>query len=180
MIENVTDKQLYHITRKPNPKGYAVGDVLETSEEGYNKFFGDYDVQDMSALSNPAAVTQGLTYYWHFARETAFEDVRKQDYSEYPSRQRCLWLSGNSNIDNWILEMGFNPSTHQILELNLEGNLFKCDSTFVNGKPRSLNTVRENARRYWNQEIVDENKIEYLFEGKATVRNIMKITIKPI
>ncbi|WP_054751291.1 DUF2441 domain-containing protein [Piscibacillus salipiscarius] len=135
--------RLYHVREIGNKK-YSVGDQLEFS--GYNNFFKDYDTKDIPLVNTKKTIFQGLTYYWHFARETIFEEVRKNIDPNLPSRQRCLWLTDIRNLDYWMHTKDFHPETHQVLLLNLDGNAFKCDATFVEGNPKKLNDVREDAK----------------------------------
>lgn len=164
-MEKVNGKKLYHVHRIGNNTRIKIDDTIVTSAE-YNPFFKDYDL-----LGFPMNVNQQklLNYYWHFARETAIEEVRLNVNPELPSRQKCLWLSDIKALDYWMCEVGYNPKEFQVLELELDGILFKCDATFIEGRYLSLNDVRGNAFRYWSGEILNNNKTEYLFQGTAKV-----------
>ncbi|KAF0822524.1 DUF2441 domain-containing protein [Cytobacillus firmus] len=171
-MEKVTNKKLYHIHRINKNRPLGINDTLETSSE-YNSFFRDYDTKDIPQVFN---VNGLLTYYWHFARETAVEEVRVSINNDLPSRKRCLWLTDVRSLDYWIGEVNFNPKEFQLLELEVTGAVFKCDASFIEGNPMKLNDVRERAIRYWSGEILDTKKVEYLFEGTAKVTRVLELS----
>ncbi|MEH7381772.1 DUF2441 domain-containing protein [Bacillus sp. JJ1533] len=172
-MDIVTGLKLYHINTNKVSKIYVEGEEIITPTNGYNRFFGDYDVKDVRYVNTIESLGQGLTYYWHFARETIFEEIRLNVNKDLPSRQKCIWLSSGNEIEYWKHELNFNSFYCQLLELELHGKLFKCDSLFVSGGIKKLNDVRIDATNYWNQEKSDQSKIEYLFEGKAIVSKVL-------
>jgi hypothetical protein len=159
--------EMYHISKIINNKRYSSGDIIKT--EGYNPFFSVYDESEVSFNSEFESLFKGLTYYWHFARETVLEEVRKQINPDLPSRLKCLWLCDVKSLDYWMTTMRYNPNSHQVLKVSVDGNLFKCDASYIEGNPRKLNDLRNESNKYWNGEMSGNNKVEYLLEGEATV-----------
>lgn len=158
------------LEKNRNQTMLEVGQTIETGSE-LNPFMSDYEKMNVPITSDLNNLLQVITFYWHYTRERVLEDVRVELYPELPSRMRSLWLCDKENLDYWYNH--FSNREYRVLKMVLEGNLSKHDATHIEGNPRSLIKLREDAKRYWSGEIIDSNKTEYLFEGKAKVVEIL-------
>ena len=105
-------------------------------------------------------------------RELALEDVRKNKYSDYPSRLNCLYITKEKeSAFEWgnILKRN-KKQCKQILTLECTGDLFIGDGNLMRRQNLSYQKHLENAEKYWNQSTCIEP--EYLFYGTAKVISI--------
>jgi len=172
ILEYVEDYELFHI-RDIKYGRMKIGQVYEFGHS-INGFYGIYDTSpelplcdDLNHLKNVA------TYYWKFLRETVIEEVRLDNFSNYPSRQTCLFVTDDKHVNDWIQHLKY--ANIEIYKMKLSGKLHKCDATLIDIHPNNKIVVRELAEKYWGGEITqNSNKVEYLFEGKAELVEIIK------
>lgn len=194
MINYVDKKIYYHIN---TGDALEVGDIIEM-RDCYNKFhdeiydseylldgmdanmllinkrrnkeYDNFDIDEFrlvfETVNNSAAIT----------RELIFEEVRKEIAKELPSRMKCLYVCENmEDINKWLeifKKTNKKDKDYQILKLELTGKCVTCDASYVLRQNISLNKKRELAKKYWNGEVKDNEK-EVLFEGTATVKEII-------
>lgn len=169
----VKNEIFYHINSTSNENPYnllSVGDIIRIGETT-NPFMLSYEHSAPPLLRNEQALINAITFYWHYAREVTFEEVRKSINEKLPSRFKCLWVSDLRNISKW--KVHFQQNNMQLLELSLTGTIFKSDASFVEGNPIPLNVLREKAKKYWSGVIESEDNIEYLFYGEAEVVRVL-------
>lgn len=110
-------------------------------------------------------------------RELALEEVRKNKYSNYPSRLNCLYVTKDKeDAIYWsnILKRN-NKECKQILTLELTGELFVGDGSLMKRLNISYQKQLEMAEEYWNSKPVSNP--EYLFYGEAKVVDIENIEL---
>lgn len=171
----VSGKKFYHINRVTTGNKHdllTMGQIIDTSLQMHNPFFDVYNTNDITLRKDAAFLERVVTYYWHFARETAIEEVRIKNFPNHPSRTRCVWICREDELSYWLTQ--FRGNGMQIVELEVDGKIHECDATLIEGTTISLNKVREKALKYWDGDIIDPNKKEILFEGKAKVVSIRK------
>lgn len=174
-MESVKGKKFFHINRITNGNKHGLltlGQIIDTNLQTNNPFFDVYNNNDIK-LDNDIdieSLVSVVTYYWHFARETAIEEVRIKNFPDYPSRTRCIWICKEEDLSYWSSQ--FRGNGIQIVELEVDGKIHECDATLIEGTTISLNKVRGKALKYWNGDIIDPFKKEILFEGKAKVVSI--------
>ncbi|WP_052497681.1 MULTISPECIES: DUF2441 domain-containing protein [unclassified Bacillus (in: firmicutes)] len=169
----VNGEKFYHINRITDGNRHGLlklGQIIDTDLQTYNPFFDVYNTDDITLYSNLTSLVNAVTYYWHFARETALEEVRVKSFPDYPSRTRCLWISDEGDLSYWLEQC--KRDEMQLVELEVDGKIHECDASLIEGPTIGLNKVREKALRYWNGDIIDPFKKEILFEGKAKVVSI--------
>lgn len=135
-----------------------------------NKEYANFDMDEFrlvfETVNNSAMVT----------RELIFEEVRKEIDTELPSRMKCLYVCENmEDIDKWLeifKRTSKKDKSYQIVKLELTGKCVTCDASYVLRQNISLNKKREQAKRYWNCEVKDNEK-EVLFEGTAVIKEII-------
>ncbi|WP_026562501.1 DUF2441 domain-containing protein [Bacillus sp. J37] len=200
-MEYIENKIFYHIqtnaTWRDMPK-LKEGDIFETGVE-FNPFYqilysSDF-FQNAIKLSkeykhlietNQAFNTNKDTLGYVFTgtehllksmREEIFERIRSDKFSELPSRQKCLWVIPEGNVENldyW--RKVFSKDGGDLLKLSLTGKIHTTNEEFVslnlfNG---SVKNIEESAYKYWNGE-KGKSQEETLFEGKAIVVNVLEL-----
>ncbi len=110
-------------------------------------------------------------------RELALEEVRKVNFSNYPSRLSCLYVTKSKDeAINWsnILKRNKKECKH-ILTLELTGEIFCFDGNLMKRQNVSYLKHLENAKLYWNS--INSDNSEILFYGEAKVIHIDNINI---
>ena len=106
-----------------------------------------------------------------FMREIALEEVRRQQYPNLPSRRHSIWLCDENGIDFWkdqISHSGQIPV--DLYKVMVTGNLFQSSDEFLPNNYTNFETKLKEANNYWTAEnIKEEHKMEYLFQGKLKI-----------
>lgn len=172
MLIKVTNEVLYHINRKNSLNTYEllqIGDVVETSKKKFNPFRNSYEIGFQLFEQNPVGSAQ---MYWRFTKEYIIEDTRLAINPNLPSRWYGLWLSDEEHLAYW--EHFALKEDYQIVKMKLNGVLFEGDAHWIELPPSPLKKVREYAQYYWQGSIFRFGKMEYIFEGRAEVIEIVK------
>ena len=110
-------------------------------------------------------------------REMILEEVRREKYSDKPSRYNCMWLTDEECISSWILLLDAKEGNYSINEMELDGNIFvSTDELLPNTIHKTVDMYNE-AHEYWNptkEQLESSIKREYLFEGYAKVKRKVK------
>jgi uncharacterized protein DUF2441 len=111
-------------------------------------------------------------------REVIWEDVRKTEFPDRPSRQKCIWLVPNRNgLRYWLDQMGVHVRglDWQVLRVRVQGRLHKANQDFLIGDNMGMRHMVEEARNFWRGVDVGEEaeRAEILFEGRMRVEQIM-------
>ena len=155
---NVIDnKELYHVhVICPDQKRWKAGDVISTFDFPNR----EYDIE---------------TQFWKFDRERKFEIIRESKYSEFPSRNKCLFAINLEYLDFWEKELQKGRcSLTQIAKIQLiEGKWIQLDDTFFDKNEEVSN--EELADGFWSgDDFMEDVKPVILFEGKFIVTEILK------
>ncbi|PFI75787.1 hypothetical protein COI83_29620 [Bacillus cereus] len=165
------------VTNNKTQQSYFINDVSRGM-----KTFIDYGTKETFLADfyhfNPEKTIdelhRTLEHFLRLTRELIFEEVRKEKFSELPSRHTCLWVIPDDieGIKYWLSTLG---DATQIVKLNLSGNLHKGSEEFLRLNTGSMTYLREQAKKYWSGEGgKEEFKIEYLFKGNATVLEVFQ------
>lgn len=173
--QKVNGEVFYHICTRQQV--FQVGEVINSVYQN-NPFYEQFFKNDVELWNEKQYLHYYINYYWHFARETIFEEVRRKKFSHLPSRTKCLFLCNESNIDYWSLVLN-KERQNRILKLKVYGELFNADTTFIDNILSSnsncfpsLDYVKACAEDYWSGRIIYSKKQEYLFLGNAIVEEI--------
>ena len=190
----VKDLIMYQIS---TDRRYKVGDKLEFGKEynfqgqrvlngaklekrrTYDEGYSFVDSKKIFANKNLVLrLSEQLEEYDFTLRELAFEEVRKIEFKDYPSRLKCMYLIDNKesclkNLKN------FHHKGHgtffQVVAVKLNGNVFYATSKNVRRSGFSFNDYYEMAREYWSQDQKSNLPInEILFEGKAEIVEVIE------
>ena len=109
-------------------------------------------------------------------RELVLEEYRKKYHPNLPSRTKCIWLCEKKQLLYWKNKLNIGSKKGSLFKVSVTGNLFKSSDQFLPNKEMSILQIYENAKKYWNPDfsVIDERKIEYLFDGKVKI--LQKIT----
>lgn len=192
---NVQNKILYHISRKIN---WNKGDklVIGENENPFWNFSKNYSPQYL-VNGQPIPVFQMFEQFSNFdltqdninflyqvlkdvsketafcIREQVFENIRKEFYPDLPSRQKCLWLTDKEQLPYWKT-MAENTQ-RAVLTLEINGTIFCADDTWLTANTFSSQEYTERAHHYWSGEMTSTPRQEYLFCGRALVKEISLI-----
>lgn len=110
-------------------------------------------------------------------RELALEEVRKEKYSNYPSRLSCLYVTKTKeDAISWSKILKRNKKKcKQVLTLELTGDIFCFDGNLMKRQNISYQNHLINAKLYWDS--IDSDISEILFYGEAKVIEIDNINI---
>ena len=119
-----------------------------------------------------------LEEYDFIVRELAYEEVRKNEFKDKPSRLKCMFLTDDKEgcIKNLkVFPQKGHGSFFQAVAVKLNGNLFYVREVPAPRRGWSYIKYLEEAKRYWSQNQNSTNKpFEILFEGKAEVVEILE------
>lgn len=108
-------------------------------------------------------------------RELLLENVRLQFYPHMPSRLKCLWVTMTRDESTiWMTNFLKSPNL-ELITLESHDSPVKVDSMCLPLARDSLAIKEKKAHSYWSGQISNTPMIEYLFQGKATVKDINKI-----
>ena len=192
---NVENKIMYHISRDNN---WNIGDVLVAGEKD-NQFWSickDYSktvrvngkemtiFQMIDIVPNFEITQNNITFLYQnlkdiaketafYIREQVFEDIRQKHYPELPSRQKCLWVCETDQLSYWKTMK--ESCQRSLLKLELNGELFCGDDHWLTADTFSSVVYTERAQHYWRGEMSISPRKEFLFYGKAIVKEITPI-----
>ncbi len=109
-----------------------------------------------------------------FKRELALEEIRKNYFSDLPSRNYSVWVTDAEGLDFWgkALKPDKNSSFYlSLFSVSLSGNLFKSNEELLPHDQSTYDECLKEAFGYWNPDFTstDSSKNEYLFQGKLKI-----------
>lgn len=111
-------------------------------------------------------------------REKVFEELRKLKFSDYPSRDQCLFAIRMDEIPIWMEHFAPGLVYFQILRIELiSGKLIILDDSLYDYNCENSEYISDSrlAQYYWDGDSL-EGKVKpvFLFEGKFEVKEIIK------
>ena len=171
----------YHVvTDKPMKVGQEL--IFDDSHHSgvYDRVYSYKEKVD-DIYKNPEAYkNMELEHHLKVAlRELAIEEVRKEKYSDYPSRLASLYVSNTlSEAEKWynlFIELG--RPTYAIVKVEVDGNIYIGDANNCFDGTIDKNKNLELAEKYWKYKENIEGKepiVEILASGKIRVIEIVK------
>lgn len=169
-MKYIENEIYYHIQAKGLQKEsfWEVGSTYIIGDQK-NPFSSFFDIADLKPV-NDGNVYRHLYHYQRLSREMIFEEVRREHFSELPSRLYCLWVmpEEQSSIEYWKTEI---PGEKRfLLKLELSGVIHKANQKFLDLNFDSMNTNRDRAFKYWSGSTGSgQIEDEFLFIGTAKV-----------
>lgn len=113
-------------------------------------------------------------------RELAMEDVRREEYPDYPSRLESLYVSKTlaeaNDWFNYFIKLG--RKTYQIVKVKVNGSVFNGDASDCFDGTINRDQNIKLARIYWKGEVNKEGTppvYETIVNGKIRVLEIVKV-----
>ena len=120
----------------------------------------------------PAVAVEVANHYLMLTRELIYEEVRREENAELPSRKTCLWVSDSHvQAQSWHQVLG---QTGSILRLNVVGHRHVADSNLLVADSEPISTTYQKARSYWRGEASHSPRWETLISGQVTVMEIVE------
>lgn len=194
MVERILNRSLFHINR-PNVFGaLSVGQRVECGRI-FNPFFQSLATQ-FQPLQQPdgttrkvppiaylknlprgrtyssdyvAAVTAFASNFQLYARELLWELVRVQEFSDAPSRLKCLWFTETLEHAHEWTDLSEEV---QIVEVHATGVAHTAESGWLPIDSMPLEEQFARARAYWRGDRTGESFVEVVFCGDAVVKAI--------
>lgn len=113
-------------------------------------------------------------------RESFFEEVRRVNFTNHPSRQNCIWVIENNfnSLEYWKLLLNYNPERDKILKLKLTGKIHKASQSYLHLNVINGRAWRERAFKYWSgANETGKDDYELIFEGFVEVVGIVWLKI---
>lgn len=119
--------------------------------------------------------------YVELVRELEFENIRRDEFSDLPSRNRCLWASSTiEEAHKWIGTLS-GSEDGQIVRLKVHNAKRHLAYAGHLDSLRGLQRVeaaertelQECARRYWSGQSHHRDEVEILLEGELEVLEIV-------
>ena len=110
-------------------------------------------------------------------RERALERVRQNEFTSYPSRMACLYVSQSyEDALTWatsFLQMG--RKVFSIVKLKVKGRMFKGNAfNCFEGRENDEAWNDAQARKYWQNAKNKDEIFEYLVDGEISVIDVLK------
>lgn len=202
----VIEKEMYHFNRANSRKDiWQVGNIFEMQEDFISDFYNrafhfkpvvntssgelqafsriidDYLEEEqeketyINMLKDASILLKGFSLQ---KQELILEQARKEINSELPSRKNSIWLCDEKGMEFWKQELNKKDSFMKLFKVNVTGNLFKTSDIYIPNNDTDIIEAYEQAKKYWNPDYnnLDEERVEYLFNGKVKV--LEKIDIR--
>ena len=132
--------------------------------------------QQIAELNDPKNIATFanifLDQYLKFCRETHFENIRRKEFPELPSRTRCIWLAKSYEDALYWKERLTGRDNAQILRVHVSGNIFTTFEGHLIRDSEPYDITISRARDYWSGKPAI-GKEEILFEGTLKVLEVM-------
>lgn len=121
-----------------------------------------------------------LFKYGFSMREIGMEVCRQQYYKDAPSRLHSMFLCDNKEDAKAYLTTAKHKNgttTPKVVAVKLNGKLLKTSNSFNQRDGKSIDEFVERAHLYWqgvDDNFEDKGSIEYLFEGKAEIVEVIE------
>lgn len=108
-----------------------------------------------------------INEYGMLVRELAYEEFRIKKYPNLPSRNCCIWLFRQEQMDYWKKFIGGDIELYKI---EVFSNVFKTRNSLISFPNDSYNTIKYKADQYWayNSSELNEDD-EYLYSGEFKI-----------
>lgn len=177
----VEDEVFYHIQRKVfynTEPFWSVGESLVIGE-GKNPLALVRENHGANSGKAIGDMEGAISHYQNIIRELVFEKVRKEQFSDLPSRQKCLYVMPEDyeTINYWWNRLPAEEKGDRVLfKLKLTGKIFKANQQFVCTTYESVSRIKELSVLYWSGTPgVRDIEDEYLFVGNVVVEEIIDL-----
>ncbi|MBO5095958.1 MAG: DUF2441 domain-containing protein [Bacilli bacterium] len=197
----VEDKEMYHIhTSNKYDNLWFPGNII-TIDNNFKSYFREIDNKTMTGILNVSdelvpidnvireylkrdditleqykdLLEQASIIIHNMSlkeRECVLEWVRQNNFSHLPSRNSCIWLTDEKDLEFWKNQLG---RQQEIFKVSATGVLFKSADRLLPSLKTTQPEMFEQAVMYWEAKDLKENdNIEYLFQGKLKLLERVK------
>ena len=112
-----------------------------------------------------------LKCYSMLQRELILEEVRKRFYPQIQSRKNALYLCDYNQIEYWKDKLTMPGKNIDLFKVEVTVELFKSSDILLPDNSESINTMFEQAKKYWEADLtnISDEATEYLFNGKVKI-----------
>ncbi len=174
--------EFYHVvTERPMYVGQRIIFDEQHHSGVYDRVMEKKGIVDDIYKHPESYVSEELEHHTKVAlRELALEEIRLAEFTEFPSRLGCLYVSRTlEEAEKWFdFFQSLNRPTLQIVKVNVEGKVFEGNANrCFDGTVDKLKNL-ELARLYWiNGAKKDEEQnpvVEILVDGTIEVLEIIR------
>jgi len=113
-------------------------------------------------------------YFSNYTRELIWENVRKEEFNDLPSRQKCIWLAqGEENLQFWLNRIGKAAKDINVFRVIPSGSLHSANEELLLNDIEPYDETLMKARQYWSGLITNQNSKEVLFEGNLKIKELV-------
>ncbi len=108
-----------------------------------------------------------------FLRELIFEEIRKSEFPNAPSRRNCIWLTEENNLKFWTDWLKNDFENICYVQFQCSGNFHIGNQTFLNSDIDNYDHYVLMARSYWSSKDIElRSNNEIIFTGDVTVLDV--------
>jgi hypothetical protein len=185
----------YHIDScyaPANKKLLEVGQTINTNSRSFNPYYeqicdihhvipiGDKSIRLKEFLRSPNAKKFSsrdlansfhsiISTYIRLLREMEFENIRREQFADRPSRMRCIWLTDDLDRAAYWCDRLNKSGGPRVVQVEVDGNLHEADGRHLSDESSSLSELRAAAQNYWRGVPHSNPEKEFLLEGSITV-----------
>lgn len=156
----------YERARTYDTKNHVTGEIYPVPAI---KFLSQVKNGGINCPNLPTVAHQIGNHFLMLTRETIWEMVRKEEFPEHPSRQKCLWLVEKMDEARYWLQRMEPKHNAQIVEVVVDGKVHIADGSLLIGDSEPYSTYLKKAKAYWQGFSSDNPEKEILFEGDLKV-----------
>ena len=109
-------------------------------------------------------------------REYEFEEIRRVEFPQLPSRRNCVWITDHNGAEYWRTRLvgRDNPRLFRVRAL---GEMHTAHDGHLSVEPQSIQALQAAARAYWRGEKHPEKGcFEILLNGEMTILEELDIS----
>lgn len=169
---------VYHVvTDRPMEKGQVILFDSEHHSGVYRRVMEKKPLAD-EILAHPERFDGELEHHTAVAlRELAMEEVRQNEFPQYPSRMACLYVSRTlEEARRWAeFFVSLGRPVYSIVKFRVDGSFFEGDACLCFDGTADQAQNLALARRYWNRKVNGEPPVtELLVGGRLEVLEIVE------
>lgn len=163
--------RVYETSRKTYSFAVPEGQIIQVPGV---KFLGAVRRGEINCPRLPVIAHELATHLAGLVGELIWEDVRRREFPDLPSRQRCMWLAPDlAAVRYWLARLGPGATRMQVLRVGCEGRMHTASEAHLIGDSLPLEEAVSRARLYWQGVRPDGDTEEIIFEGRLTVREVL-------
>lgn len=171
-IEFDEDKKVGLIEYSNSIFGKDVNRNIKSKKKDFENLYYEFWNNSFQYESLANKLHWSLFQYLKWIREEIFEKLRFQIDGDLPSRKHCIWISQETDLQKWWNMFKDKPDK-KILQIKLLNNnkIHRGDGTLIRADTYNIKEYEIIAKSYWSGEIINQDEIEFSYEGAFEVIN---------